>query len=92
MPLPSSISRSALIDRLKELGFDGPHAGTGKHPEFMRRGALTLRLPNTHKRKDIGRTLLKRILQQGSITVEEWLGGPDDDEAEAEPANGNNPE
>lgn len=48
-------------------------AGRGKHPEFMRRGTLTLRLPNRHA-GDIGIELLKRLLNQGQMSADEWLG------------------
>ncbi|MFT4280580.1 hypothetical protein [Microbacterium sp.] len=55
------------------MGFDGPNAGTGKHPEFMQRGAQTVRLPNKHSKKsDIGRTLLSNILRNAGITTSEW--------------------
>lgn len=72
-PLPAQTTRKQLIERLRAMGFDGPFAGSGKHPEFMQRGAQTLRLPNKHSQKsDIGRTLLARILQSADITAAEW--------------------
>jgi len=39
----------------------------------MRRGELTLVLPNPHA-GDIGVGLLVRILRQAGVTREEWLG------------------
>jgi predicted RNA binding protein YcfA (HicA-like mRNA interferase family) len=55
------VSWSDLVKRLRELGFEGPYAG-GKHPQ-MRRGELTLIIPNPHE-GDISVGLLKRLLRQ----------------------------
>ena len=71
MPKLTAISWLNLVQRLRELGFDGPYAG-GKHPQ-MRRGNLTIIIPNPHQ-GEIGAGLLKRILNQAGITREEWLG------------------
>ena len=60
-----------LVHRLGELGFEGPYAG-GRHPQ-MRRGDLTMIIPNRHE-DDIGVALLRRLLRQAGITPEEWLG------------------
>ena len=56
---------------MRELGFEGPLAG-GRHPQ-MRRGDLTVIIPNPHE-GDIGVDLLRRILRQAGVTREEWLG------------------
>ncbi|MBU1106259.1 MAG: type II toxin-antitoxin system HicA family toxin [Candidatus Riflebacteria bacterium] len=52
---------------LRKAGFDGPYSG-GKH-QFMSKGDLALHIPNPHK-GDIGRDLLKRILQQAGLSRE----------------------
>jgi predicted RNA binding protein YcfA (HicA-like mRNA interferase family) len=39
----------------------------------MRRGDLTVIIPNPHK-GDIGVGLLRRILRQAGVSREEWLG------------------
>jgi predicted RNA binding protein YcfA (HicA-like mRNA interferase family) len=65
------VSWSDLVKRLRELGFEGPYAG-GKHPQ-MRRGELTLIIPNPHE-GDISVGLLKRLLRQAGISRDEWLG------------------
>jgi len=65
------LSWDELVRRLREIGFEGPYAG-GRHPQ-MRRGELTLVLPNPHA-GDIGVGLLVRILRQAGVTREEWLG------------------
>ena len=64
------VSQRELVRRLRELGFDGPYAG-GRHPQ-MRRGDLTLIMPNPHE-GDIGVGLLQRTLRQAGISREEWL-------------------
>jgi predicted RNA binding protein YcfA (HicA-like mRNA interferase family) len=64
------ISRRELVQRLRELGFEGPFTG-GRH-EFMVRGSVRLILPNPH-RQEISIDLLSRILRQAGIEREEWL-------------------
>ena len=65
------VSWRALVQRLRELGLEGPYAG-GRYPQ-MRRGDLTLVIPNPHE-GDIGVGFLKRILRQAGVSREEWLG------------------
>jgi len=71
MPRLNPVSRRALVERLRALGFTGPYAG-GRH-EFMLRGLRRLILPNPHQRA-IHVDLLQRILRQAGVTREEWLG------------------
>ena len=79
MSLPKQTKRSDLINRFKELGWDGPHKGRGgKHNEFMAKGAHKVKIPNKH-RQDIGRDLLGMILEEASITKERWLGKESND-------------
>lgn len=73
MSLPKVTPRQVLIRRFRALGFDGPHGG-GKHP-FMRRGSLTVTIPNKHKGDEIKRHLLKEILKQAGISEREWRSG-----------------
>jgi predicted RNA binding protein YcfA (HicA-like mRNA interferase family) len=63
------ISRRELIRKFRSLGFDGPYAG-GRH-EFMKKGQLKVRIPNPHQ-SEIGEGLLKEILTQASISMDEW--------------------
>ncbi len=65
------VSWTALIRRLRELGFEGPYAG-GRHPQ-MRRGDVTVIIPNPHE-GDIGVGFLTRLLRQAGVSREEWLG------------------
>ena len=67
----TAVSWRQLVQRLAELGFDGPYAG-GRHPQ-MRRADLTLIIPNPHE-GDIGVGLLKRLLRQAGVSRAEWLG------------------
>ena len=69
MPGLAPISRRNLLRRLKRLSFDGPYSG-GRH-QFMVRGDVRLILPNPHQ-QDISASLLARLLNQASITREEW--------------------
>ena len=69
MPGLAPISRRNLLRRLKRLSFDGPYSG-GRH-HFMVRGEGRLILPNPHQ-QDISASLLARLLNQASITREEW--------------------
>ncbi|MDE3057618.1 MAG: type II toxin-antitoxin system HicA family toxin [Bacteroidota bacterium] len=50
-------------------GFEGPYSG-GKH-QFMKKGALKVRIPNSHH-GDIDVSLLTRILRQAEIDEEAW--------------------
>lgn len=69
MPHLGPVSRRDLILYLRQLGFDGPYAGT-RH-QFMKKGDVTLYLPNPH-RGDIGIELLTRVLRQAGIDKQEW--------------------
>ncbi len=69
MPAFGPISRRDLIKYLKQLGFDGPYAGS-KH-QYMQKGDITVRVPNPH-RGDIGIGLLAEILRQAMIQRDEW--------------------
>ena len=70
MPRLSPVSWRELVQRFRELDFEGPYAG-GRHPQ-MRRGDITVIIPNPHE-GDIGVGLLQRLLRQAGISREEWL-------------------
>lgn len=72
MPRLSPVSRRKFIQRLRELGFQGPYAG-GKHPQMVR-DKLTLIIPNEHE-SDISPGFLTRLLKQAAVSRDEWLGG-----------------
>jgi predicted RNA binding protein YcfA (HicA-like mRNA interferase family) len=64
------VSRRELIRRFRSLGFEGPISG-GRH-QFMKKGALKVRIPNPHKSGTVGASLVKEILQQAGIEVSLW--------------------
>ncbi|MFZ2471253.1 MAG: type II toxin-antitoxin system HicA family toxin [Methanothrix sp.] len=68
----TNVSWNELVKRLRELGFEGPYLSSGPHPYFMKRGDLTVDLPNPHK-QDISIGLLMKILKQAEVSREEWL-------------------
>lgn len=58
-----------IYRKFQALGFDGPFHG-GKH-SFMKKGKLTVRVPNPHG-QDISRGLIREILRQANVNVEDW--------------------
>jgi len=71
MPRLKPISCREFVRRMGELGFEGPYSG-GRHPQ-MRRGNVTVIIPNSHE-GEIGVGFLTRLLRQAGVTREEWLG------------------
>jgi len=69
MPSFGPIKRTDLIRYLQKAGFEGPLPG-GKH-QIMRRGQVTIAVPNPH-RGDIASDLLARILRRAGLSHEEW--------------------
>jgi len=69
MPRLGAISRRELISCLRQLGFDGPYAGT-RH-QVMVRANTKVTIPNRHE-GDFGRGLLARILREAGVSREEW--------------------
>jgi predicted RNA binding protein YcfA (HicA-like mRNA interferase family) len=65
------VSRRDLIRWLGDLGFNGPFNGADN--EFMTKGAVRVKLPNLHNRRDIGVDLLVRILRNSGISRDEWF-------------------
>ncbi|MDE0492647.1 MAG: type II toxin-antitoxin system HicA family toxin [Acidimicrobiaceae bacterium] len=68
------VSRSELIKRFRNLGWEGPRSG--KRHDFMHEGNKKVRIPNPHK-GDIGVDLLANVLRQARISREEWLDSSD---------------
>ena len=64
------VSRRELVRKLWVLGFEGPFPG-GKH-EWMRRSGLRVTIPNPHGGV-IDPGLIRRILRQAGISIEDWL-------------------
>ena len=69
MPSLNPLSRRELVRKLKALGFEGPFPGG--RPQWMRRGNLRLTIPNPHPGA-IDPGLIRRILRQAGLTLDEW--------------------
>jgi predicted RNA binding protein YcfA (HicA-like mRNA interferase family) len=63
------VSRRELVRKLRDLGFEGPLPGGSN--QWMRRGSLRLTIPNPHPGA-IDPGLIRRILRQAGISLEEW--------------------
>ncbi len=68
--MKSTIKRRELIRKFKVLGFEGPYSG-GRH-QFMKKGSLKVRIPNPHGSKEIHISLIKEILRQANVSIDEW--------------------
>lgn len=68
--MPSAISRKELIKKFKALGYTGPFSG-GRH-QFMIKDKKKIRIPNPHGSGDIHISLVKEILRQAEININEW--------------------
>lgn len=73
MPRFGPISRKDLIRAFRFLGFEGPFA-RGSH-EHMRKGEVTIFIPNPHGR-DISGDLLAKLLRHAGISRAEWESTP----------------
>jgi hypothetical protein len=73
MPTFGPIKRRKLIAYFRQLGFDGPFPA--RRHEVMRRGDLSVRIPNPHQ-GDISRELLNDLLAQAGVTRAEWKALP----------------
>ncbi len=85
--LPKQTDRRSLIRRFRELGWSGPHGGSGRHPEYMQNGSKVFHLPQKHSKRSVtGEGKLKDFLNQAGITVDEWMGteASDDDDNDGE--------
>ncbi len=67
--MPKNISWRKLVQKFRELGFDGPYSG-GRHL-FMAKGELKIHIPNPH-RGDISKHLVAEILKQAGISIDDW--------------------
>jgi predicted RNA binding protein YcfA (HicA-like mRNA interferase family) len=75
MPRLTPVSWREFVNRLLQLGFEGPFAG-GRHPQ-MCRGSVTLIVPNPHE-GDVGVGFLTRLLRQAGVSRDEWLQNTED--------------
>lgn len=72
MPRLSPLRHREVVAKLRRLGYEGPESGSN-HPIMTNPVTRkTIPVPN-HGSKDIGIGLIRRIIRQAGITVEEWL-------------------
>jgi predicted RNA binding protein YcfA (HicA-like mRNA interferase family) len=64
-------SRTEFIRKLKNLGYDGPFAGT-KHQVMSVPGKANIIIPNPHK-GDLSVDLLSRILRDAQVDRDDWV-------------------
>jgi predicted RNA binding protein YcfA (HicA-like mRNA interferase family) len=64
------ISRRELVRRFRSLGFTGPISGG--HHQFMQKGSLKVRIPNPHGSGEIDGSLVKEILRQAGVRLDDW--------------------
>ncbi|MGH7600284.1 MAG: type II toxin-antitoxin system HicA family toxin [bacterium] len=57
--------------KLKALGYDGPIPG-GRHVHMVHQVKRKVIPIPTHGNKDIGVGLLRKILREAEVSVEEW--------------------
>ena len=69
MPRIGPVRRKDFLFYLRQLGFEGPYAGS-RH-QIMRKGMQTIRVPNPHV-GDMSTGLLARILRDAGIDRAEW--------------------
>ena len=67
--MPKNISWRKLVQRFRQLGFDGSYSG-GRNL-FMVKGNLKVRIPNPHG-GDISKYLVAEILRQAGISSRDW--------------------
>lgn len=67
--MPKSIAWRKLVQKFRQLGFDGPYSG-GRHL-FMVKGSLKIHIPNPH-RGDISKHLVAEILRQANLSSDRW--------------------
>jgi len=65
------ISRVKLIQRFKNLGWEGPFKGS-KH-ETMYKDGVAITIPNNHRSEEISVGLLRTILRSADLSRDEWF-------------------
>lgn len=65
----ASVSRTELVKRFRQLGWEGPRSG--KNHDLMVKGSRKVPIPNRHKRKDVEVSLLAIILREAGISRDE---------------------
>lgn len=72
MPKLSPLKSEQIVRKLRKLGFEGPIAG-GRHSRMVhptRRQIIPIPM---HKGADVSVGLIRAIIREVGITLEEWL-------------------
>jgi predicted RNA binding protein YcfA (HicA-like mRNA interferase family) len=71
MPKLAPLKANEVIRKLRALNFEGPIPG-GRHVRMIHHAKKKVIPIPTHGNKDIGIGLLRKIIREAEVTVEEW--------------------
>lgn len=71
MPKLTPHKAGEVMRKLRALGFEGPIPG-GRHAHMIHRVSRKVIPIPTHGNKDIGVGLLRKIIRDAEVSVEEW--------------------
>ncbi len=71
MPKLMPLKANEVMRKLRALGYDGPIPG-GRHVHMVHHVQKKVIPIPTHGNKDIGVGLLRKIIRDAGVTVEEW--------------------
>jgi predicted RNA binding protein YcfA (HicA-like mRNA interferase family) len=71
MPKLAPLKASEIVRKLKALGYDGPIPG-GRHLHMVNYATKQVIPIPAHGNKDVGIGLLRKIIREANVTVEEW--------------------
>jgi predicted RNA binding protein YcfA (HicA-like mRNA interferase family) len=71
MPKLTPLKASEVMRKLRALGYVGPVPG-GRHVHMVHYASKKIIPIPVHGNKDIGIGLLRKILRDADVTVEEW--------------------
>lgn len=72
--MSGQLKQRELVRRLHCFGFEGPFRCNGNGHPHMTKGEKKVILPNGHgsHHNDVGAMLIRKILQQAGISLDEW--------------------
>jgi predicted RNA binding protein YcfA (HicA-like mRNA interferase family) len=73
MPKLTPLKANEVIRKLRALGFAGPIPG-GRHVHMIHHARKKVIPIPTHSNKEIGVGLLRKIIREAEVSVEEWQG------------------
>ena len=72
MPKLTPLRPREVVEKLRALGFDGPYPG-GRHSRMVHLESGRIIPIPMHGAKDVSVGLLRVIIREAGVTVEEWL-------------------